>query len=392
VSEKHDAGHEALLAGRLAEAQELLEAALADEPRSVKIGTDLGWAYYRANDFPRAAEHAERVPGFEAAAAKLRSFGDELPYHVSGPPKTELPFVMGDLLPVVKIGVDGVDVYVLIDTGGAELILDTEFAGEISARRFGSQEGAFAGRATAAFEHGRVERVTLGDMELRRVPVAMLPTRRFSAITARRFLLVAYQLMPNILKRSLSGLSVGRYRIDGIIGTNLLAQFRATLDYPGERLVLVRDGAEPLAGVEVPFVTYEAHHMISREGWLNGVGPLGFFVDSGLAGAAFTCPARTLERAGITVPEVRHRGGMGGGGPVKSGRFKIEELGLGPLRQRNLTGVYIEPVSDEETEQEQRRDGIISHSFLRNYRWTIDAKRSVFVFGEGWRSQSRRTG
>lgn len=382
MSERFDTGHAALLAGRLAEAQELLEAALVGEPENVEVRTDLGWAYYRANDFARAAKQAERLPGFEAAAAKLRSFGDEPPYEMSGPPKTELPLEMVDLLPVVKIGVEGVALHVLIDTGAAELILDTEFGDEIGVRRFGSQEGAFAGRATAAYEHGRVERITLGDIELRRVPVVMLPTRRFSAITARRIVLVAYQLMPDILKRPFSGLSVGRYRIDGIIGTNLLAQVRATLDYPGKRLVLERDSTEPLEGIEVPFVTYEAHHMISHEGWLNGVGPMRFFVDSGLAGAGFTCPARTLERAGIAVPQVAYRGGMGGGGPIRSGRFKIDELGLGSLRQRNLTGVYIEPVSEEETEQEQRRDGIISHTFLRNYRWTIDAKRSVFVFGE----------
>jgi hypothetical protein len=72
---------------------------------------------------------------------------------------------------------------------------------------------------------------------------------------------------------------------------------------------------------------------------------------------------------------------MGGGGPVKTGRFTIDELRLGPLRQQNLRGTYIEPVAGDETEQEQRRDGIISHAFLRNYRWTIDAQRSLFVFG-----------
>ena len=375
-------GRDALLNGRMADAQGLLEGALAEEPESIEIRTDLGWAYYRGNDFARAAEQAEHVPGFEAAAAKLRSFGDEAPYEMGGPSTTELPFAMVDLLPVVKIGVEGVDVHVLIDTGGAELILDTNFADEIGAQRFGSQEGVFAGRATAAFEHGRVERVTLGDIEMKRVPVAMLPTRRFSMITTRRFLLVAYQLLPNILKRPLSGLSVGRYRIDGIIGTNLLAQFRSTMDYPGERLVLERDGTEPLEGVEVPFVTHEAHQMISDQGWINGVGPLRFFVDSGLAGAAFACPARSIGRAGIEVPEVAHRGGIGGGGPIKTGIFKIDELGLGPLKQHDLTGSYHEPVSNEETEQEARRDGVISHTFLRNYRWTIDAKRSVFVFQE----------
>jgi hypothetical protein len=379
------AGHAALLAGRLAEAQELLEEALAGEPESLQIRTDLGWAFYRANDFARAAEQADFVPGFEAAAAKLRSFGDELPYQVSGPAQTVLPLVTVDLLPVVRIGVEGANVHVLIDTGGAELILDDEFASEIGARRFGQQEGTFAGRATAAFEHARVERVTLGDIEVRRVPVALLPVRRLSVITAPPFLLLLYQLMPGFVKSPLSKLSVSRYRIDGIIGTNLLAQFLTTIDYPGKRLVLERVETRPAEGIEVPFMTYEGHQMVSDDGSLNGIGSLRFFVDSGLAGAAFTCPARTLERAGIAVPEVAHRGGTGGGGPVKTGRFKIDELGLGPLRQRGLTGVYIEPVAGEETEQERRRDGIISHSFLRNYRWTIDAKRSVFVFGEGKR-------
>ncbi|MBI5284409.1 MAG: aspartyl protease family protein [Chloroflexi bacterium] len=381
MSSNFNAGHEALLAGRLTEAQGLLEAALAEEPGNVTIRTDLGWAYYRANDFARAARHAELVPGFEAAAAKLRSFGDEPPYELSGARCTRLPFVMLDPLPVVKITVEGVDVHVLIDTGGAELILDTAFASEIGVRSYGSQEGTFAGRAKGSYEHGRAQNVTLGDIELRRVPVVMLPVRRFSLITTPTPLLIAYQLTPGFLKAPLSRLPVSRYRIDGIIGTNLLAQFRATLDYPGKELVLERDSSEPLDGTEVPFVTHEAHQMISRDGWLNGVGPLRFFVDSGLAGAGFTCPRRTLERVGIAEPEVRHRGGMGGGGPVRTGRFKIGELGLGSLRQQDVTGTYIEPVSGEETEQEQRRDGIISHTFLRNYRWTIDARRSVFVFG-----------
>jgi len=47
------------------------------------------------------------------------------------------------------------------------------------------------------------------------IPLTLLPTRRFS-----------------------SALTAGQYRIDGIIGTNVLQQFLSTIDYPNNRLVL----------------------------------------------------------------------------------------------------------------------------------------------------------
>ncbi len=137
-----------------------------------------------------------------------------------------------------------------------------------------------------------------------------------------------------------------------------------------------------VAGVTVPFETFGDHYMIADQGWLNGVGPQKFFVDSGLAGGAFTCPKRTLEAAGIPVPKTADRGGVGGGGgPVRTGVFQIDELGLGRMRQRNLTGVYIDPAVDAPADRDgERWDGLISHGFLRKYRWTIDFAKSVFVF------------
>lgn len=355
MNDKFLAGRDALRSSRLREAQELLQAALAQEPDNVQIRTDLGWAYYRANDFARAASTIEGLPGWEPAVAKLRSFGDHHPYQMRGPRQTMLPFLLTDPLPVVQVGVEGVDVFTLIDTGGWELLLDTEFAVEIGATLFDGTEGRFAGGRSAPFVHGRVEHVTLGEIEVGRVPVSVLPTRRFSPVTG------------------------GRFRIDGIIGTNLLAQFRSTLDYPAERLVLERHGEEAsLDGVQVPFITIGSH-VILADGSLNGVEPLKFFVDSGLGGGAFTCPERTLKAAGIPVPKTAYRGDSvgGGGGPVPTGVFQIDELGLGPLRQQNLTGIYFERVADA---PEPEWDGIISHGFLRKYRWTIDFARSVFIF------------
>ena len=348
----HLDGRSALRTGELAEGQRLLEAALAEEPDNADIRTDLAWAYYRANDFSRAATVFERLPDWEPAVAKLRSFGDESPYQMRGPGRTELPFLLADPLPVVRITVESTEICALIDTGGGELILDVVFAEEIGTQLFGSQEGMFAGGKRTRVGHARVEHTVLGEIEVRRVPVRVLPIRHFSSVTG------------------------GRYRIDGVIGTNLLAQFRATVDYPGHRLVLERLGElEAVEGVEVPFETWSDHFMIA-DGSLNGVEPLRFFVDSGLVGGAFMGPERTLQAASIPVPETRITPGIGG--DYDMAPFEIAELGLGPLRQRNLMGLFLRYPPD--IPGEAGLDGLISHGFLRAYRWTIDPTRSVFVF------------
>ncbi len=353
------AGRDAPQSSRLREAEELLEAVLAKEPNKLQARTDLGWAYYRANDFARAASAFEGLRGWESVAAKLRSFAADAPYQLSGPWSAVLPFFMTDPLPVVGISVEGRDVYALIDTGGAELILDSEFAAEIGGPLFGFTEGRFAGGRPAPVGHSHIHQVRLGEIEIQHVPVHVLPTRRFSPLTD------------------------GRYRLDASMGTNLLAQFRPTLDYRAGRLVLERKEQESrLDGVGVPFITIADHYMVADEGWLNGVGPLKFLVDSGLAGGAFTCPERTLRAAGIPVPATADRGGVGGGGgSVSTGIFTIDELGLGPLGQRDLIGVYIQPAGEEPDERaEHEWDGIISHRFLRQYRWTIDFARAGFIF------------
>lgn len=79
---------------------------------------------------------------------------------------------------------------------------------------------------------------------------------------------------------------------------------------------------------------------------------------------------------GIPLPEAKVRAGAvgGGGGPVAAGTFPVAELGLGQLRQYNLTGTYIPGTVLPSL------DGIISHVFLRRYRWTIDFERRVYAF------------
>lgn len=129
-----------------------------------------------------------------------------------------------------------------------------------------------------------------------------------------------------------------------MIGTGFLRRFLATVDYPGRRLVLRPPGSPTPSDVEVPFALAATHLLIAR-GSLNGLEPLAFIVDSGLqeeAGAAFTAPAETLRAAGILVPETHEGVRESGAGRVtlSTGRFPVGRLGLGPVGQSDLTGLY----------------------------------------------------
>src|SRR5204863_9948810 len=104
-------------------------------------------------------------------------------------------------------------VYLLIDTGGAELILDSTFAATIGARRYGSETGTYAGGQRAGFEHGCVDSLRLGGITLCDVPVHIQDTGRYS------------------------GVAMG-LRVSGVLGTSVLRHFLFTLDYPAGRLRL----------------------------------------------------------------------------------------------------------------------------------------------------------
>jgi hypothetical protein len=287
-------------------------------------------AHYRRGEFHKA----RRVRGLPLSRM-MTAFGGP-PYVIDwdGEREAVLPFLQDDdwELPTVEIEVDGEPVRAWIDTGGDTLTLPHEFGVEPLA----SFEGTFAG------VYGRVEEVRVGPVTVRAVPV----------MTA----------------------GLGR----PVIGTSFLARFLPTLDYPGRRLVLRPPDAEPGEGVGVPF-RIAATHLMLVDGVLNDV-PMTFLVDSGLRdehGAAFTAPAATLAAAGIPLPATAPERGRSGAGEVtlELGRFPIRRLAVGSLVQEDLLGLY--GAFPEGLEQVH---GLVSHGFLRRYRWTIDFTRMTMRF------------
>jgi predicted aspartyl protease len=349
-------GNLALLSNRLADAQKWLEKARALKPSEQAPQALLAEVFYRRDDFAAAARLL-RAAGQESRARQLAAFKGRKPYQVEGSgERTSLKFVMTDPLPLVKVRVNGgKEVNFLIDTGAAEVILDTEFAHEVGVEQLGSEKGRFAGGKEAYVGHGRIDSLTLGDWVVKNVPVGLLDTRRFSEPVCRG------------------------NRVDGVLGTVLFYHFLATLDYPREELTLRRKTRDNVAQVErsapgksvtIPMWMAGDHFMVAW-GRINGRPPVLLFVDTGAAGVGVVLAESAIKEAGIKLLEGEATEGVGGGGKVKTVPFVVKELSLGEVHERDVRGAFHGPFPLEHNFGFQIA-GIVSHSFFRPYALTFD--------------------
>ena len=332
-------GRIALLSNRLADAQKWLEEAIALRPGGAGAKVMLAEAFYRRDDFQKAAAS---LNGVEVSSnkllvsqyptlnvSKLESFKGQTPYQLQGDGQiTRLKLLKTDPLPLVSVRVNGGDqVTFFIDTGASEVALDTDFARELGVPEFGAVQGTFAGGQHAEVQNGRIESLTVGGWTVKNLPVATLALRQLSK-------------------------SFGVERIDGIIGTNLLYHFLATLDYPHSELVLRRKTAKSLEefatassgkSVAVPFWIASDHFMV---GWgrVETTPPTLLFVDTGLAGAGVKLAGSVIKEAGIKLEEDKASEGAGGGGKLKIVPYTVRQLSLIQC-WRDLVGVLRLPTS-----------------------------------------------
>jgi hypothetical protein len=317
----------------------------------------LGQVYYLRDDYQQAASLLKSA-GWKIQAKKLESFDATRPYLLPDQfDAVRIKFVMTDPLPVVQVRVNGSEpVNFFIDTGGAEVIIDAEFAKEIGAARFGMERGVFGGGKVAGYQQGRIDSLTLGNLTVQHLPVTSMPLRHFSDPV------------------------FGGLRVDGIIGTFFLYHFLATLDYPAGELILRQKTDQNRQQVErtaqagthniVPF--WMADHSMVAWGTVNGSQPLLFFVDTGLAGNGFTCPESTLAQAGIKLQYDHATDGLGGGGKMSMIPIEVDELTLGAAKEHNIHGVAGAFPPQIEHGFGFHIGGLISHEFFRPYALTLD--------------------
>jgi predicted aspartyl protease len=345
-----------LFANRVEQAAALLRRALELAPQDRPAQRLLAEALVRADDYAAAVPWFEKL-GDAPRAQKLASFGDQTPYElVSAEESAQLAMLAVDPLPLVELSVNGRDPSVfLVDTGGGELLLDSDFAREVGAQLFGGHEGLFAGGRRAPVQEGRVDEIRLDEVVLRAVPVHVMSTAPFSGIAGGR-------------------------RLCGVVGALLLHRFIARFDFAAARLVLFSRSAEEssrigeeerrLGAAQVPYWLAPDHFMLAR-GSVNGLPESLLFVDTGLGNGAFTCPRSTIEAAGIELSASPQSFG-GGGGATTAVPIVVRELSLGAARQRDLPGFFGPFPPTLEDGLGFHLAGLISHAFFRRYVFTID--------------------
>jgi len=348
-------GRISLYENALAEADKWLQRAIQLNPEDKMPKELLAEAYYRRDMFAEAAPLYREIDNIPMAD-KLQYVSSRTPYGVeSDVDITAVAFVQTDPLPIVKLRINGSEeALFLIDTGGWELIIESEFAEKVGAKKFGGRLATYAGGLQDSTFHGAVDEVRIGGFAVRNVPVHINNGPRGMAMMMEK-------------------------PIRGVIGTVFLYHFIFTLDYPGAQLILQKKTPENMQkmknltkstdNVVVPFWMSGDHIMVAW-GTVNRSEPMLFFVDTGLAGGGFTGTAQTVERANIKLPEESSEG-VGGGGRVTFKRAVVDEITLGDAREEDVIGFFgVTPNLGERFGYEI--GGIISHGFFRPYRLTFD--------------------
>jgi hypothetical protein len=308
-------GYVALLNNKLSQARAILQRVVSAQPGNQQAAQNLAAALYRLNDFPAAAAAYRRLgPAAAPMAAMLASFGDAAPYQLAGPDATRLPFLRTSPLPMVSISVNGsAAVPVHLDTGGGALAVDASYA-------------ASAGVRQVAPGWGRADRITLGGIEARNVPVTLGqgPASNLRAPDGQ----------PD----------------HGILGTGLLSQFLFTMDYAHAALELRRPTPAPLSqlqaqsrrAVTVPFWMTGDHFMVT---WatINGRPPVLLVIDTGGENLGLGITQAEAMAAGVRLDKSKERRAPAG---IINGKavtatyipFTVNRLALGAAASCGIPG------------------------------------------------------
>jgi hypothetical protein len=344
----------ALMANRLGDAERGLQRVLERSPRDQAAVTLLAEIHFRRDEF---AEAAALLRAHGQGTERAAGFDGEQPYDgLPHPDPIHLDFLATDPLPVVALRLNGgTERAFFIDTGGAELVVDSEAAGEVGLTAAAETTGMFAAGMQAPVRHGRLDLLRLGALELRNVPASIMPIRRFSELFGRT--------------------------VDGVLGTVVLYHFLAQMDYPGARLVLWPRSPSFLAPFErevqagsrlaVPFWLSGDHYIVAR-GQVNDGPPTALFVDTGLAGGGFTCPQSTVDEARVRLIHEARTESNFPGGAVTIEPLVLDRLRLGRAEERDVHGIFGPFPPSLEHSHGFRIGGLVSHTFFRPYDVVFD--------------------
>lgn len=342
-----------VLQGRFKEAGPVLDRAARAGVRDVLVHAQRAWIASHQRDFARVADALDQLGEANAQlAGRYRNFaGKPLQSSFKGNGcSAELPIVTEGTVVFVDIEIGGEKVRALVDTGAADVILDSDVATRL---KVPIRSRSRLGESTAEIGHGQLDALSLGTATVTGIPVDVFPHE--------------------VLEQMTGGVGAAP---QAVLGARLLELFQVTFDLPAGKLVVVNPTAKCKAALAaqragaagVPFYVHETHFLYVL-GAMNGAEGL-FLVNTGMQGVALTATTRAFARAGIGAPPLRRN---------EAALVDVAEFTLGDaFKAQNLRAAYGYFEQNESSDQ-FRIDGMLGLDFIARGRFTIDyAERKLY--------------
>ncbi len=348
---------ERVMAGNYKEAEATLARAEKAGARPQLVAAQVAWIRSHQRDFMGVARALDALgPENAGLAGRYRTFVGK-PLQVTAPAcQVVLPISRDVGAPMVEVEIAGEKIMAMLDTGAADVIVDTKLAAKlklpIRSRTPIGEQGEIG--------HSQVDTIKLGGtggtggIVVTGVPVDVFPSE------------------------TLAQMSGSQNAASAVIGIRVLEQFQVTYDLPARLLTLVHGGPKckkaltaQRSGGSVPMWLHETHFVYVLAA-MNGAEGL-FLLNTGMQGVDLTATSRSYALAGIGAPPIRR----GEPAIVEVGEFRIGEL----LKVEGLRGAYGYFEQGESSDQ-FRIDGMIGLDVLTRRRVTLDFPERKLYFAD----------
>jgi hypothetical protein len=356
VAELSQLGAAELAGGRFDDARRHLRAALDLEPPRetyAAIAWDLSQLEYLSNNFAASLDWAETANDFGLGVKKwhldyLRALSDFNVYSFRGTVSDEVPIRIGRPdVPRVDIVINGSKpASAVIDSGAVLSIISERLASSLPIRRLGEFEGMFYGLLGEPIpvKFGIIDTLEIGTITIDNVPVAIMPDENMSFFVSDR----------------------REFRMDFLLGANLLKEFRTELDFRRNRATFTRLQArdrKPDADQNLFFDNFRplVRSTINQKGWFL------FVLDTGSEVTFLNDSQLMALPINIYAPRLHNATLQGLGGARKRGA-KVENVEIGIDKWAGTfktLPMYSSP-------GEQRSVGIVGENYLRNFIVVLD--------------------
>jgi hypothetical protein len=347
-----------LAAGRLGEARERLRSALDLDPvRPVyaEIAWNLSQVEYLSNNFDASLDWALIAVDRGLHIRRwhvdyLRSLINVPVYRFSGASSERLSFKFGRPdVPRIGTRINHTrDVEGVIDSGAVLSIISERLARSLNVKPLGQFEGTFYGLLgePIAVHFGILESLELDKMKIENVPVAIMPDDKMRFLISRE--------------------EEKEFRMDFLLGSNLLKEFRLELDFDHRHVTfqkLVESDRQPSINQNLFYEGFRPYvrGAVNRKGWFL------FVLDTG-SEITFLNEARLGSMPIPAMAQGAHSATLQGlGGSMKRGS-KVENIEIGI----DVWGGTFKTLPMYASEAKDHAVGIIGQNFLKNFNVVID--------------------